>query len=79
MSTSDSFETNIIQNEENESGYLLDALIEKKNECPKKGKKKEETQILKIAYDLGYDPIEDSDVDLDIEIYGYTSGDDEYE
>lgn len=31
MSTSDSFETNIIQNEENESGYLLDALIEKKN------------------------------------------------
>lgn len=49
------------------------------NECPKKGKKKEETQILKIAYDLGYDPIEDSDVDSDIEIYGYTSADDEYE
>ena len=33
----------------------------------KKGEKKE-TEVLKIAYSLGYEPIEDSD----IEIYAYT-------
>ena len=37
------------------------------NKCPKKGEKKE-TGVLKIAYSLGYEPIEDSD----IEIYAYT-------
>ena len=36
-------------------------------------KKEKKTEILKIAYDLGYEPLEDSDVDSDIEIYAYTS------
>ena len=39
----------------------------------RKKEKKKETEILKIAYDLGYEPLEDSDVDPDIEIYAYTS------
>ncbi|GJW00577.1 coat protein [Tanacetum coccineum] len=42
------------------------------NNCPKKGEKKE-TEILKVAYDLGYEPLEDSDIDSDIEIYAYTN------
>ncbi|GJZ17148.1 hypothetical protein Tco_0553271 [Tanacetum coccineum] len=42
------------------------------NTCPKKGEKKE-TEVLKIAYDLGYEPLEDSDIDSDIEIYAYTN------
>ena len=41
------------------------------NKCPKKGEKKG-TEVLKIAYNLGYEPIEDSDIDSDIEIYAYT-------
>ncbi|GJU93346.1 hypothetical protein Tco_1318102 [Tanacetum coccineum] len=42
------------------------------NNFPKKGKKKE-TEIVKVAYDLGYEPLEDSDIDSDIEIYAYTN------
>ncbi|GKB62878.1 enzymatic polyprotein [Tanacetum coccineum] len=42
------------------------------NTCPKKGEKKE-TEVLKVAYDLGYEPLEDSDIDSDIEIYAYTN------
>ncbi|GJR25392.1 coat protein [Tanacetum coccineum] len=45
------------------------------NTCPKKGEKKE-TEVLKIAYDLGYEPLEDSDIDSDIEIYAYTNSSD---
>jgi predicted transcriptional regulator len=42
-------------------------------ECPKKTKKEKETNLLKIAYDLGYEPIEDSGIDSDIDIYAYTT------
>ncbi|GJT02180.1 hypothetical protein Tco_0823349 [Tanacetum coccineum] len=42
------------------------------NNCPKKGEKKE-TKVLKVAYDLGNEPLEDSDIDSDIEIYAYTN------
>ncbi|GJX28525.1 hypothetical protein Tco_0737730 [Tanacetum coccineum] len=45
------------------------------NTCPKRGEKKE-TEVLKIAYDLGYEPLEDSDIDSDIEIYAYTNSSD---
>jgi hypothetical protein len=41
--------------------------------CPKKTKKEKETNLLKIAYDLGYEPIEDSGIDSDIDIYAYTT------
>ncbi|GJZ08901.1 coat protein [Tanacetum coccineum] len=37
------------------------------NICPKKREKKE-TEVLKMAYNLGYEPLEDSDIDLNIEI-----------
>ena len=42
-------------------------------ECPKKTKKEKETNLLKIAYDLEYEPIEDSGIDSDIDIYAYTT------
>ena len=45
----------------------------KANNCPNKNKKEKETNLLKIAYDYGYEPIEDSDVDSDIDIYAYTT------
>ena len=40
------------------------------NKCTKKGEKKR-TEVLKIAY-LGYEPLENSDIDSDIEVYAYT-------
>ncbi|GJR25391.1 hypothetical protein Tco_1101623 [Tanacetum coccineum] len=42
------------------------------NTCPKNGEKKE-TEVLKVAYGLGYEPLEDSDIDSDIKIYAYTN------
>ncbi|GJZ33785.1 hypothetical protein Tco_0579221 [Tanacetum coccineum] len=41
----------------------------------KKGEKKE-TEVLKVGYNLGYEPLEDSDIDSDIEIYAYTNSSD---
>ncbi|GKE02889.1 hypothetical protein Tco_1390872, partial [Tanacetum coccineum] len=43
--------------------------------CPKKGEKNE-TEVLKVAYDLEYEALEDSDIDSDIEIYAYTNSSD---
>ncbi|GJR58068.1 hypothetical protein Tco_1500230 [Tanacetum coccineum] len=45
------------------------------NTCPKKGERKE-TEVLKMAYNLGYEPLEDSDIDSEIEIYAYTNSSD---
>lgn len=43
------------------------------NECPKK-KNSEKTQVLKLAYNLGYEPIEDSDMDQEADnIYVFSS------
>lgn len=45
-------------------------------ECLKKTKGEKETNLLKIAYDLGYEPIKDLDIDSDIDIYAYTTNSD---
>lgn len=44
------------------------------NECPQKSKKKEKTEVLKMAFDIGLEPIEElSDIESNESIYSYSS------
>ncbi|GJZ67454.1 hypothetical protein Tco_0630694 [Tanacetum coccineum] len=49
-------------------GVIMRILVQRKERRKKR--------ILKNSYDLGYEPLEDSDIDSDIEIYAYTNSSD---
>lgn len=49
------------------------------NKCPKRFDKKKENQMLRMAFDLGFEPIEDSDFESDIDVIKFSSEEDSSE